>query len=146
MTLSIQEMSDRFEILDLVADYCDIIDKGNLDDLERIFTEDAFIDYSAMGGAKGTRDEIIVFLKNVLPMFISCQHMISNQQIRIEGDSATGRIMCFNPMEISGNPVFFLGLWYIDEYRRTTQGWRISKRVEEKGYQFNTPEGLDAGG
>ena len=138
-------MSDRFEIQDLVAGYCDIIDQGNFDELESIFCEDAFIDYSAMGGAKGSRDEIITFLKNVMPMFINTQHMISNQQIKLNGDTATGRIMCFNPMEISGNPVFFLGLWYVDEYRRTKQGWRIAKRVEEKGYQFNAPAELQVG-
>ncbi len=143
MTLSVQEMSDRFEILDLVSNYCDIIDQGRFSELTDIFSQDAFIDYSAMGGAKGSLNEIITFLKNVMPMFLSTQHMISNQQIRIDGDTATGRIMCFNPMEISGNPVFFLGLWYIDEYRRTDEGWRITKRVEEKGYQYNTPEGME---
>ena len=143
MTLSIQEMSDRFEILDLVTNYCDIIDSGRFDDLHDIFCDDAYIDYSAMGGAAGGLEEIITFLKNVMPMFVSTQHMISNQKIHIDGDIATGRIMCFNPMEISGNPVFFLGLWYIDEYRRTEAGWRIAKRVEEKGYHYNIPEGMD---
>ncbi|NND82291.1 MAG: nuclear transport factor 2 family protein [Gammaproteobacteria bacterium] len=145
MPLSSQEMSDRFEIQDLIAEYCDIIDQGDFDRLNDVFTEDAFIDYSAMGGAAGSRDEIITFLNNVMPMFINTQHMISNYQIKIDGDTASGRIMCFNPMEISGNPVFFLGLWYVDEYRRTPDGWRISKRVEEKGYQFNAPEGIAAG-
>ena len=143
MTLSLQEISDRFEIQDLIANYCHIIDQGAFDQLTDIFTEDAFIDYSAMGGAKGSRAEIIAFLKNVMPMFISTQHMISNYQISVDGDTATGRIMCFNPMEISGNPVFFLGLWYVDEYQRTADGWRISSRVEEKAYQFNAPDGVD---
>ena len=143
MTLSLQEISDRFEIQDLIANYCHIIDKGEFDQLTNIFSKDAFIDYSAMGGAKGSRDEIITFLKNVMPMFISTQHMISNYQISIDGDTATGRIMCFNPMEISGNPVFFLGLWYVDEYQRTAEGWRISARIEEKGYQFNAPVGVE---
>ena len=142
MTLSIQEISDRFEIQDLIAEYCDVIDKGDFDRLTEVFTEDAYIDYSAMGGAKGNLNEITQFLKNVMPMFINYQHMISNYQIKIDGDSATGRIMCFNPMEISGNPVFFLGLWYVDEYKRTPDGWRISRRSEEKSYQFNAPEGV----
>lgn len=145
MTLSIQEISDRFEIQDLITNYCEIIDKREFDRLDSVFSEDAFIDYSAMGGAKGNRREIIEFLKNVMPMFVNYQHMISNLQIKIDGDTATGRIMCFNPMEVGENPVFFLGLWYVDEYVRTPEGWRICKRSEEKSYQFNTPEGFAAG-
>ncbi len=39
-----------------------------------------------------------------------------------------------------GKPVFFLGLWYVDEYVRTGRGWRISRRVEEKSWVFNAPE------
>jgi hypothetical protein len=35
--------------------------------------------------------------------------------------------------------IFMCGLWYVDEYRRTDAGWRISRRVEEKSYVFNPP-------
>ena len=52
--LSQQEISDRFEIQDLVFRYSDIIDQRNFDLLRsEIFTDDAFIDYTAMGGASG---------------------------------------------------------------------------------------------
>jgi hypothetical protein len=39
--------------------------------------------------------------------------------------------------------VFFLGLWYLDEYRRTADGWRICRREEQKSWVFNTPDILD---
>ena len=39
-----------------------------------------------------------------------------------------------------GSQVFMLGLWYVDEYRRTPQGWRICRREEEKSWVFNTPD------
>ncbi len=141
MTLSLQEISDRLEIHDLIVEYADIIDRCDIDALDHIFTEDAFIDYTAMGGEKGGREPIKTFLKSVLPIFNNTQHLISNFQIKVEGDSATGRIMCFNPMEMKNkdgdNPVMLLGLWYVDEYVRTEFGWRISRRVEEKSYQVN---------
>jgi len=149
MTLSLQEISDRMEIQDLIVDYTDVIDSGEIDRLDDIFTKDAFIDYSAMGGETGDLEKIKNFLKEVLPIFKNTQHLISNYQIRVNGDTATGRIMCFNPMEINdeanGNPMFFLGLWYVDEYVRTEAGWRIKSRVEEKSYQFNTPQSINAG-
>jgi len=146
MTLSLQEISDRLEIQDLIVEYCDAIDHCKIDRLDDIFTEDAFIDYTAMGGEKGDRETIKTFLKAVLPIFKNTQHLISNYQIKLNGDSATGRIMCFNPMELDdNNPVMFLGLWYVDEYVRTEQGWRIKTRVEEKSYVFNTPSAVNTG-
>jgi hypothetical protein len=148
MTLSLQEISDRFEIQDLIVEYCDVIDKCDIDRLDDIFTADAFIDYSAVGGEKGDLESIKAFLKAALPIFKNTQHLISNFQVKVNGDSATGRIMCFNPMEFddekTGNPIMCLGLWYVDDYVRTPQGWRIKSRVEEKSYQFNTPTTVGA--
>ena len=145
--LSQQEISDRFEIQDLIVHYSHLIDAQKFDDLDEVFTPDAFIDYSAFGGAKGDYAEVKEFLKQALPAFKNSQHMISNYQIKIAGDEATGRIMCFNPMELNlpdqGNPVFFLGLWYLDKYVRTDKGWRISERVEEKSYGFNVPDFME---
>lgn len=144
MALSIQQISDRMEIEDLIVEYAHIIDQQEFTRLREIFVEDALIDYSVMGGPRGSREEIIKFLSESLVFFKNTQHMISNYRIRVTGDHATGRIMCFNPMELNlpeqGNPVFFIGLWYEDKYLRTPEGWRISERVEEKSYSFNTPD------
>ncbi len=146
MSWTLQQVSDRFDIENLLVEYCHIIDQQLIDRLDDIFSEDAFIDYTAMGGIAGNREEIKAFLKQALPAFGATQHMIANQQIRLDGDRATGRIMCFNPMQLGGGeqaaPVFFLGLWYVDEYVRTPAGWRISRRVEEKSWVFNAPQGM----
>lgn len=52
--------------------------------------------------------------------------------------------MCFNPMEMAlpdgSTQTFFLGLWYLDEYRRERVGWGISRREELKSWVFNTPD------
>lgn len=143
MALSLQEISDRLEIQDLVYEYSAIIDQKRFDDLREVFTEDAHIDYSAFGAPAGGREEIIAFLKQVMVMFPNHQHLNANAQITVDGDTATGRVMCFNPQEMSlpdgTTHIFMCGLWYIDEYRRTDEGWRISKRSEEKSYVFNPP-------
>tara|TARA_R110001599_G_scaffold353866_1_gene600939 strand:- start:63001 stop:63450 length:450 start_codon:yes stop_codon:yes gene_type:complete len=144
--LSQQELSDRFEIQDLIYRYAQWVDGREIDELRHVFTADAHIDYSAMGGAVGNLDDTLTFLKASLTagLFPSTQHLNANLQITVEGDTGTGRVMCFNPMEMalpSGEKqVFFLGLWYLDEYRRTAEGWRISRREEEKSWVFNTPD------
>ncbi|MEM1113580.1 MAG: nuclear transport factor 2 family protein [Pseudomonadota bacterium] len=147
--LSQQALSDRFEIQDLVWLYSDIIDNRRFDELrDSVFTEDAFIDYSVYGGSVGDLESTIAFLKESVKreIFPNCQHLNANMQVTLNGDTATGRIMCFNPMEmVLGEEVqtFMLGLWYLDEYRRTPSGWRINRRVEEKCWKFNTPDFMD---
>ena len=42
--LSQQELSDRFEIQDLLVAYCDAIDRRQWDALDDLFTSDAIID------------------------------------------------------------------------------------------------------
>ncbi len=144
MTLSIQEISDRFEIQDLLYNYADCIDNKNFDALRDIFTADAFIDYSVYGGAKGSLEEIISFLKEALAIFPNTHHLNANMQIELNGDEGTGRVICFNPQEIAlgegQSETFMLGLWYIDKYVRTGQGWRIAERIEEKCWKFAVPE------
>jgi hypothetical protein len=144
MTLSLQEMSDRFEIQDLLYRYADSIDQERFDELYDVFAEDAHIDYSVFGGSVGDREHTIAFLKKAMPMFPNTQHSNANAQIKVDGDRATGRVMCFNPQEMplpgGGSQVFMLGLWYVDEYVRTKAGWRIRRRVEEKSWVFNTPD------
>ena len=144
MALSLQEISDRIEIQDLLYRYSAIIDGKTFDDLRDVFTEDAHIDYSAFGGSVGNLEETIEFLKKAMPLFPNTQHLNANIQITVDGDSGQGRVMCFNPQEMSmgegATQVFMLGLWYVDEYRRTSAGWRMCRRFEEKSWVFNTPD------
>ena len=144
--LSQQEISDRFELQDLCYRYAQIIDSKDFEPLRHeIFSADAHIDYSVFGGSVGNVDETIAFLQQALTseVFPAHQHLNANLQFAIDGDRASGRVMCFNPQQINfegGSQLFMLGLWYVDKYLRTEQGWRIVERVEEKSWVFNTPD------
>lgn len=134
------QLADRLAIQDLLVDYCYAIDFQDWDALDDVFTPDAIIDYTEMGGPRGTLAETKDFLARTMPMFQAYQHMISTSKITIDGDTAEGRTMCHNPMVLppqaaGGKPhTFFCGLWYRDTFVRTAQGWRISSRHEEKSY------------
>lgn len=141
--LSHQNMSDRLEIQDLLTSYCDAIDSRNWNALDDIFTPDAIIDYTEAGGAKGTLEEIKLYLDKALKPFSGMQHMLGLPMIKITGDEASSRTILFNPMVIEkeGNPnVFFVGLWYRDKLIRTSKGWRIQSRHEELSYFHNLPK------
>jgi ketosteroid isomerase-like protein len=144
MSYSLKELSDRQEIVDLVIDYAQAIDQQKFDALDELFTADAVIDYTAMGGPKGSFAEVKKFLQETLPAFKEYFHLNSNIRIHLDGDTAHARIMCFNPMAIpqpDAKPhVMYLGLFYLDRYVRTEQGWRITERVEEKAWTDNVPD------
>ena len=141
--MNIQEISDRLEISNLLIDYCTAIDAHHWVALDGVFTADAHIDYTDVGGIKGDLTEIKAYLARVLPLFPFKQHLIANSRIWIDGDAARGRTMLHNPMAMplksGGTQIAFYGLWYRDRLVRTPAGWRICERVEERGYDFNVP-------
>lgn len=135
--LSLEEISDRLEIQQLLIDYSTAIDQKRFDDLDRVFTADAYIDYRVTGGIDGRYPEVKAWLKEVLPNFPAYYHMLGNVDVGISydpaGDTASSRAVCFNPMVMGGEgQIYFVGIWYVDEFARTADGWRMSRRVEEK--------------
>lgn len=137
--LSLAEISDRLEIQQLLVAYSTAIDRRQFDDLDAVFTPDAYIDYRAMGGIDGHYPEVKAWLAEVLPGFPAYAHMLGNFDVRITydadtQDTATSRTICFNPMVLDGlkPQVLFCGLWYDDQFIRTPEGWRMTRRVETK--------------
>jgi SnoaL-like domain len=139
--LTLAEISDRLEIQQLLVDYSSAIDQRRFDDLDQVFTPDAYIDYRALGGIDGRFPEVKKWLSEVLPGFPVYAHMLGNFSVRVEGDTASSRVICFNPMVLGGSTpshkdqVLFCGLWYDDEFVRTPAGWRMTRRVETKVFQ-----------
>ncbi len=142
----LQRLADRIELNDLVVRYANAIDTRNFERLDTVFTPDAYIDYRAMGGIDGPYPAVKAWLPQALQHFPAFMHMTGNAEFDIQGDRATGRIACFNPMVVprpgdsADTDTMFLGLWYLDEYVRTVDGWRMSRRAEEACYEFNMPE------
>ena len=145
--LTLQEISDRIEIQELLVRYSHAVDTRNWEMYENVFTPDAFIDYTCFGGPAGTVPEIRAFLEMAMPNFQSFQHMIANTVLDfVDEDHAKSRTICHNPMVMDigegKQHVFYCGLWYVDDLVRTSDGWRIAARVEEKSYTYNMPEGF----
>lgn len=137
--LSLAEISDRLEIQQLLVDYSSAIDQRRFDDLDLVFTPDAYRDYRAMGGIDGVYPDVKAWLAQILPNFPAYAHQLGNFDVKITGDEARSRTLCFNPMVFGGgddNPagptVLFCGFWYDDEFVRTPGGWRMTRRVETK--------------
>jgi hypothetical protein len=132
---ALQAMADRLEIEDVLTRYAWAIDSREFDGLDDVFTPDAFVDYTSAGGIKGKYPEVKAWLASVLPHFPAYQHLVTNKDIRVDGDRATSRSGFYNPMgqsaEDGGMTFFFVGGEYHDELVRTPNGWRIEERVEK---------------
>ncbi len=132
---SLKTITDRLEIEDLMRKYAWAIDHGNFDELDQVFTSDAVLDYTTAGGIKGAYSEVKEWLAGVLPGFPAYQHLVTNTEVTLNGDSATARSAFYNPMghdrPDGTRAYFFCGGEYRDQLTRTANGWRINNRFEQ---------------
>lgn len=147
MAITVQEMSDRFEIQDLLVGYCYAVDARDFDKLDEFFTADAFIDYSEMALFKGSLAETKAFLTASFKQVLAAQHVVSTTRYEFaaDGQSAKTKTVCYNPMTVTNGAetdTMICGLWYIHDLVRTPDGWRIARLYEEKSYLIGVPEWL----
>ncbi len=136
MPLSLQEVSDRIEINDLLVRYATAIDTQDWELLDTCFLPDADVDYVSSGGIAGKYPEIRTWLEKALALFTVTLHSLSNSEIQLDGDRAQGRTLVSNPMCIRDaegkQTIFTVYAYYEDELVRTAEGWRIAKRYERQ--------------
>ena len=138
MALSLQELSDRIEINDLLIRYTKAIDQKDWKLLDTVFTPDAELDYVSSGGIEGRYPEVRAWLEKALAIFPVTVHYVTNSEVTLQGDRASARTAVYNPMFFK-NPDgtlhhFAVGAYYVDELVRTKQGWRVAKRREDQAF------------
>ena len=146
-TLSLEEISDRIQIHDLLTRYTVAIDTKDWSLLDTCFTPDAQVDYTTSGGTKGAYPEVRQWLEKALSVFPMTMHFISNSTVALDGDKASARTYVINPMGFPKDDgslhMFTVGAYYVDELVRTDDGWRIANRFEEQAYlEGSLPQGL----
>ena len=134
-----QALADRIAAEDLLTRYATAVDRRDWEQYRSIFTADAEIDYTSAGGIAGTVDEIVEFLSTSLEMFEMTQHLVSNINLEVNGDSATVTAMFNNPMRITGGDTWFTGGWYHHDLVRTPDGWRSRNLREESAWFDRAP-------
>jgi hypothetical protein len=135
--VTLQELSDRLEIQDLITAYSYAVDFRQFEDLDDIFSADGELDLTATGGIAGPLSEVKQWLGTVLPNFAAHQHLVATSQVVVDADTATARSICHNPMVLDADgkqSLLVVGLWYLDEFVRTEAGWRIRKRSQQKAF------------
>lgn len=132
--LTDSEVRARLEIMDLLARYSTAIDSRAWDDLDPLFTDDAVLDYTATGGVRAGLAEQKAYFAEQLVRFASTQHVMGLPALRIAGERATSRSICFNPLALPGERAWFVGLWYDDTLTCRDGTWRFTQRVQQLSY------------
>ncbi len=135
----IRDLADRLAIGDLLTRYATAVDRRDWDLYRTVFTSDAEIDYTSAGGIAGTVDEVVEFLDSALSGFEMTQHLVSNVDTSVEGDTARVTAMFNNPMRLSDGDTWFTGGWYHHDLVRTADGWRSRKLREESAWFDRVP-------
>jgi SnoaL-like domain len=146
MSLSVQQISDRLEIQDVLTRYCYAVDDRDWDTYRRLFTHDAVIDDTVTGGIKSGVEEHIAYLKRALSKVLMSQHAISTVLVELNGNEAKIRAHCSCPIVFdtgqNDRQVMFQGLWYREALVRTDTGWKIHSLLEEGYWKHNAPAGF----
>jgi ketosteroid isomerase-like protein len=120
--------TDNQDIIDLTIAYCWTIDTKDFSNLHNIFTADAT---AALGDERIGIESIIDKIRTALTPLDASQHLVSNHQVHVNGDTATCR--CYLQAQhvrkaASGGPNFIIAGRYHDTLIRTEHGWRITRR------------------
>lgn len=119
----------RLDIAEVLARYCRGIDRCDADELDRVFADDAAIDY---GYGPQDKAAICAGLIAAISGMRLTQHAISNTIIDLDGDRARAETQCV-ALHILGEPgaetEMTVGGRYLDTLEQRADGWRIVERL-----------------
>lgn len=140
--MDLQQLADRLEIQEVFARYARGVDTHDRALLRSVFTDDAVMDYSSVGGPVGSADEVCDWISTGISYLPWTQHIVTNFEITLDGDEATAIVMFHNPMMLPGmDTPSACGGYYHHRLVRTAEGWKSRHIVEENRWFVNRPGG-----
>ncbi|MFC1915751.1 nuclear transport factor 2 family protein [Chloroflexota bacterium] len=120
--------------------YCYEMDKGNWQEVVKLFTKDAKIDFGDVGKGQGT-DDIIKFYKETLPgTFSFLMHCNHNPLVNVQGDKATGEFyLAMSATHRKENEPLWIAGKYENEYVKESGEWKVKSMAVKDIYA--TPYG-----
>ncbi|WP_110206909.1 nuclear transport factor 2 family protein [Nocardioides daejeonensis] len=137
--MDLSEIGDRLEVTDVITRYTRAIDTRSFADLPGdVFTPDAVLDYSSVGGPIGPPDEVVPWVERGLSGFARYQHIIGQVSIAFAGpERAEARVTAYftNPMVATApdgtENLVEVGGYYHHTMVRTVDGWRSRHLIDE---------------
>lgn len=120
--------------------YLRALDTKHWDDFADTLTEDVIGDYGESLGEEHhftDRATLVEFMRNAMPAGVITEHRVTHPEIDIDidGDEATGIWYLQDKVIVADVNFMLVGAgFYHDTYRRTADGWRISKTGYDRTY------------
>ena len=131
--MSRASLDDIQALTEVTYRYAYALDGRRWDDLRGLFTDDVELDYG-LGAENVIRgaDTFISGSRATLETLDATHHMFANHIFEVDGDHATGTYyMHAQHMKLDavGGALHTLGGVYHDEFVRTADGWKVSRRT-----------------
>jgi uncharacterized protein (TIGR02246 family) len=139
---TLEELLDERAVCALLKRYARALDQKDWELLATCFVPDAVALYGeAIGRVEGV-DAIAAACRAALEKLDSSHHVLSNEEIEVDGDSGKVRSYVHAQHTKAGTPGgdnFTIGGIYVDAIVRTPDGWRIRERELKMLWQEGNP-------
>ena len=129
---NLQALQDRTDIADVLYRYSSCADSFDRDGVRSALADDIWAQYGngdpVIGG-----DALADWIAEATATVIWQHHLLSVYHVTIDGDTAStlSYLTSYQVFEENPDAAIILVARYHDELRRTSAGWKISKRVME---------------
>jgi ketosteroid isomerase-like protein len=125
-----QEIVDEYQLRQLVHAYCRAVDRGDIDELRRLYHHDASDSHG--GFSSGSASDFIDQIAAARPYLRSMQHHVTTTNFAIDGTTAEGEIytIATHTVIADGRDVdIIVGGRYLDRYEKRDGTWKIAERA-----------------
>jgi hypothetical protein len=137
-SLSPDEVADRFEIRDLIARYMRAIRVKDLDLMDDVFSDDAVIDYTAIGGERASWADTKPWLGGMVLGVDLFWLYIGDMLFTFSADRSSAEVETtwhgVFVADAAAAPLIIFGS-YDDRFVRTAGRWRLAERVDRPALQ-----------
>ena len=137
----IQALEDREAIKDLIYQYAYAVQQGKIEVFLTLFTDDAVLEYGAMGFYEGTAG-LERFFRDVClsPVLTFACPLLHNHLIKPDGEKASG-ICTLEIRAVYHGESYVAAGRYEDEYVKKDGTWKFKRRAFEVYYMVPHSEG-----
>jgi ketosteroid isomerase-like protein len=120
----VQKLEDIEAIRNLRMEYHRCVNEGDLAVVGDIYTEDAHVEFEGVGKARGREEggKLVAHLARGLSFI---KQFITNHIVHVNGDEAEG-VSYLDARYVFGGEAVIASAKYVEKYRRTAEGWKIS--------------------
>jgi SnoaL-like domain len=129
---SLQTLLDRTEIADVLYRYSSSVDSFDTAGVRSTLADDIWAQYGNGDPVEGG-DRLAAWIAEATATVIWQHHLLNVYHITLDGDQAKtlSYLTSYQVFEENPDAAIILVARYHDELRRTSDGWKISKRVME---------------